>query len=275
MIFTRNLRREVRMKSNSFNILYRVCDSVENYNSYRITGNKKDIIVKSFTSLCDSIAVAKRKVRGIDIVLHIVYDKTGVETKNKLKEIAKEKQVDLVEHSTSNGQYGNMASFKLCYDIALKMKGYIFFLEDDYLLDSRCIAEMFLFLNMWKDDNHVCLRPHEDLMEFLENQIVDNHYRQKDIFLGNTTYWFRDTTSTCTFCIDDYILDHCKDKFESTFTLERVEEKYLNQIYHSFPLFAPIPSLGIHFQSNMTFPPFFQRELFETVEYDTKGVSPL
>ena len=263
------------MKSSTFNILYRVCDSVENCNTHRITGIKKDVILKSFLSLCESISVAKKKVNGIKINLHLIYDKTSVETKNKLKEIAKSKEILIEEHSTSNGKYGNMASFKLSYDTALKMKGYIFFLEDDYLLDSKCISEMFLFLNMWKEDSHVCLRPHEDLIEFTENQVIDNHYRQKEIFLGNVTYWFRDSTSTCTFCIDNYILSQCKDNFENTFKLQKLTQQHLNKIYEIFPLFAPIPSLGNHFHAKMTFPPFFLRELFGTMEYDVNGVFPL
>lgn len=262
------------MKSNTLNILYRVCDSVENYNSARITGKKKDVILKSFASLVDSIAVLKLKNPEAVVNLHIVYDKTSKETKEKFIEIGKAKDISFVEHSTSNNQYGNMASFKLCYNIAKDFKGYIFFLEDDYLLDKRCCYEMFSFLNMWKEDSHVCLKPHQDSFIFTRDQIVNgDHYRQREIFLGSSVYWFRDISSTCTFCIDDFILKESKDNFEKTFLLPRVDEQYLNKIYERFPIFSPILSLGIHFHSAVCFPPFFAGHEFKGVEYDVRGVT--
>lgn len=261
------------MKSNLFNILYRVCDSVENYNSIRITGKKKDVILKSFSSLVESIVFLKQKKPDVTVNFHIVYDKTSKDTKDKFLEIGKKKNISFVEHSTSNNQYGNMASFKLCYNIAKDFKGYIFFLEDDYLLDKRCCYEMFSFLNMWKDDSHICLKPHQDSYIFTRDQVVNrSHYRQREIFLGAGVYWFHDITSTCTFCIDDFILKESKDNFEKTFLLPRVDEQHLNHVYERFPLFAPILSLGIHFHSQVCFPPFFAGQEFKGVEYDVKGV---
>lgn len=261
------------MKSNVFNILYRVCDSVENYNSLRITGMKKDVILKSVTSLLESICFLKQKKNSVFINFHIVYDKTSKETKEKIANIAKSKNIEVIEHSTSNNQYGNMASFKLCYNIAKTFKGYIFFLEDDYLLDKRCLYEMFSFLNMWTNDSHICIKPHQDSFVFTRDQVVNgDHYRQREILLGANVYWFRDITSTCTFCIDDFILKECKENFENTFLLSRVDETYLNGIYDIFPLFAPILSLGIHFHSTVCFPPFFAGKEFTGVEYNCKGL---
>ena len=262
------------MKSKSFNIIYRVCDSVNCYNRNRATGDKVSIILKSAASLAASIAFAKEAIKDIDISIHIVYDKTSVDTKNKIKALFSEKSIEAIEHSTSNGNYGNMASFKLSYDIASRLIGYIFFLEDDYLLDRRCILEMFSFLNMWKDDSHICIKPHEDMNMFTRDQVVDgNHYRQREILLGRQTYWMRDISSTCTFCVDDFILKEVKDNFEKTFLLPRVDEQYLNKIYERFPLFAPILPLGIHFQNVATLPPFFGGKDFSGVEYDATGVS--
>ena len=263
------------MKSNTLNILYRVCDSVENYNSARVTGKKKDVILKSFASLVESIVFLKQKKHDAIVNFHIVYDKTSKEMKDKFLEIGKEKNVSFVEHSTSNNQYGNMASFKLCYNIAKDFKGYIFFLEDDYLLDKRCCYEMLAFLNMWKENSHVCLKPHQDMWMFTRDQVVyQQQYRQREVFLGSGVYWFRDISSTCTFCIDDYILKESKENFEQTFNLSRVDETYLNQIYQTYPLFAPILPLGIHFHSQVNFPPFFGGQEFSGIEYDAKGLLP-
>lgn len=262
------------MKSNRFNIVYRVCDSVNCYNRNRVTGDKISIILKSAASIAESIVFTKEKSSNIEISLHIVYDKTTIETKTKIKEILSSKKIDFVEHSTSNGNYGNMASFKLAYDTATKMQGYIFFLEDDYLLDKRCIYEMFSFFNMWKEDSHVCLKPHEDMNIFTRDQIVEGtRYRQREVFLGNQTYWVRDISSTCTFCIDDFILKNSKDNFEKTFLLPRVDEEHLNKMYSVFPLFFPILPLGVHFQNRVTLPPFFGGQEFKGIEYDAKGIT--
>ena len=103
------------MKSNVFNVLYRVCDSVENYNSSRTTGRKIDVILKSFSSICDSVSLAKKKIEGIEIPFHIVYDKTGVETKNKFKEIAKERYMISKHTNTSYSDTANITPSERAY----------------------------------------------------------------------------------------------------------------------------------------------------------------
>ena len=259
------------MKSKVFNIIYRVCDTVENYNSVRTTGKKQDIVINSFITLVKSIRFIKEKITDVNVNFHIVYDQTTDETKKFFNENLKD--IVFYQYETLKTDVGNMSSLKLCYDIAKDLKGYIFFLEDDYILNEKCLYEMMSFLNMWTNDSHICLKPHQDMWMFTRDLVVNSdHYRQRELMLGSTTYWFRDISSTCTFCIDDFIFNESKENFKYTTELSRVDEYYLNEIFKKFPLFAPIMPLGIHFHSPVNFPPFFNGHEFNGIEYSTKGV---
>lgn len=232
-----------------FNIIYRVCDSCENYNSMRIVGPKKNVVRMSIDSLKKAISAG-----GGGISLHVIFDNTSEET----KEACRSELGEIAELKTycTEGNTGNMASFKMAYEIAKTLTGFIFFLEDDYLLAPTCIREMRWFMSRFDDNSHVCTKPHHDKWTFTRDNDEQGRYFEREVLLGRSIYWIRDRTSTCTFCIDDHILGECSDLFEKTFLLDRVREDYLNQIYMRFPLFCCIPPQGLHYQNDETFNPF-------------------
>ena len=252
------------MKSNKLNIIYRVCDSVENYNSIRTTGSKLDVIEKSIISLKNAIDYVKKNYyKESEISIDVVCDRCS-NRNNLISKIENSFFKDnLTIHKTlENSLDGNMESLALSFDIASKKKGYIFFLEDDYLLSKNSLMEILSFLNAWTDDSHICIKPHVDLWMFSRDLLDIGKFRQREVFAHSLTYWMRDISSTCTFLIDDFIFHECLDLFEKTKNMLRVDEKYLNEIFKRFPLFAPLNQLGVHFHSEVNFPPFFLGQPF-------------
>ena len=259
-----------------FNIIYRVCDSCENYNSRRVVGSKAETIEKSVISLCKSIKmfVGKgRDVYGIERVtdkvkVFVVFDNTSNKVKQLVTDCLSASGATIESYNTE--VHGNMESFKLSYHIAKRLEGYLFFLEDDYLLSEACISEMYWFLTRFVDGSHVCIKPHHEWWAFTRDNISNGKYTGREVLFGKSLYWVRDFTSTCTFCIDDYILNNCSDLFLDTFNLDRVKEDFLNKIWRRFPLFCSIPPVGIHYHSPETFNPYFDRKADNSLSYDSK-----
>ena len=244
-------------------ILYRVCDVVGAYNGKRLFGNKLDIIKKSTTSLTDAIRYVNKQ---FEVYTHVVFDKTTTDTKKFVYDTFATTGQPVYTHDTSdNAGDGNMKSFKVSYEIAKQIDdGLLFFLEDDYILNEKCLVEMFSLYNSFRPEQHVCMKPHHDMYTFVRDIIKpDGTLEPRELMFGHAVYWFRDITSTCTFCIDRFVLEKCDDLFQKTFLLNRVDEQYLNQIYTRFPLFSPIPSLGEHLQNQMSVSPFFGGRTFD------------
>lgn len=258
----------------NFNVFYRVCDKVNGVNGIREVGQKKDVIRLCFASL---IASAKHFIKQNgqqSFSLNVVFDNTSDETKQLMKNKLEEESIPYRFLFSSNG--GNVDSFKTCYLGAKEVSGYIFFLEDDYLLDINCFDEMYAFLNLWEDESHICLKPHGETADYMRDLFgKDGTYFKREVLLSKGKYWARIMKSTCTFLIDDFILKDVENLFEKTIARSRLDETYLNQIFEKYPLFSPILPMADHFHTNESLRPYFQgRKLsFGNFKYDAKKLT--
>lgn len=257
-----------------FNVFYRVCDKVNGVNGEREVGKKPDVICLCFASL---IASAKHFIEqnGQDVFfLNVVFDNTSDETQQTIKQTLQDENIPHKILFSSNG--GNVDNFKTCYLAAKEAVGYIFFLEDDYLLDVDCFDEMYAFLNFWTDDSHIRLKPHGESADYIRDLFgKDRKYFKREVLLSKGKYWARVMKSTCTFLIDDFILKDAEELFEKTIIRSRLDETYLNQIFKKYPLFSPIPPMADHFHSIESLRPHFRgRKLsFGNFRYDTKDLT--
>lgn len=256
------------------NVFYRACDKVNGLNGVRQFGKKPDVIKLCFSSL---IASAKYFIEqnGQDVFfLNVVFDNTTDEMRQYIEKILQDEKIPHKILFSSNG--GNVDSFKTCYLAAKESVGYIFFLEDDYLLDVDCFDEMYAFLNLWNEDSHVCLKPHAEIADYVRDLFgKDGKYFKREVLLSKGKYWARTMKSTCTFLIDDFILKETEDLFDKTVARQRLDETYLNQIFERYPMFSPIPPMADHLQTFDGCRPHFKgRKLsFGNFRYNVKDLA--
>ena len=242
-------------------ILYRVCDSVSAYNTPRIFGSKPDIIRKSVESLRDTISCCAND--KIPITVNVIFDKTSQSTIKFTVDTLSAVCGNVRVHNTKKAQDGNMESFKLAYTIA---KNYtnklLFFCEDDYVIKPEFLSDMFYTYHKFEPCCHPCFKPHHETWSFeRDNFGADGTIWPREIVLGKCAYWFRDKTSTCTFCIDSEVFKDCENLFEATFGLSRVMETHLNKMWEKYPLFASIPPYAEHMQCESSVSPFFDKRI--------------
>jgi len=258
----------------TLNVFYRVCDKVNGVNGVREVGQKAEIMRLCFASLVASAKYFIEQNGQQLFSLNVVFDNTSDEMKQFMKQELEEAAIPYKFLFSSNG--GNVDSFKTCYLAAKEVHGYVFFLEDDYLLDKECFDEIMAFLKLWTDDSHVCLKPHGESADYIRDLFNDDSkkYFQREVLLSKGKYWTRVMKSTCTFLIDDFILKDVEDLFEKTIARPKLDEAYLNQIFKRYPLFSPILPMADHFHSKESLRPYFQgRKLsFGNFRYSMKNL---
>ena len=122
------------------NVIYRTYPGYNDQKSLIAFKEKKDLIQAGFSSLLESL-------EGLESFLHIVVDNPTDEYLDFLKNIISKFKVKST-FILREAPFGNQESFSSCLDIIKNIKNsYIFFCEDDYLINKS------IFKNLINDYN--------------------------------------------------------------------------------------------------------------------------
>ena len=232
-------------KINKLDIYFRYAPNVNLWNSTSgwkriIPGiNKEILIYVSLISLLDSISFFQEK-NNLYISLHLVSDNSNEKFDNNLKKLAIDKNVSVTHHKSKIP--GNRGSYLECCDQAENAEDLIFFVEDDYLFEKKCIDEL--------------LNTYSRISSILKNDIVacptdysffyDSLYNTS-ILLGKNYKWRIVGETLLTFMFSKEIFEKNKSSIRLVGEKENKPfEKPLHDIYKYVTCIAPINSLSYH-----------------------------
>lgn len=232
-------------------IILRTCDRVQAFSGSKLRdfGLKKEVMRRCFNSLITSINHFE-KVSGHKANVIIVDDHSSVETVNFMKSNFPNSVIEMRE--TGNGE-----SFKRCVDLACNLDGLVLLLEDDYLLDTKCLTSMVESYHILKSivRTEVCIHPTDYPDRY-------KHLEPSYILLGSDRHYRTINKTTCTFMYDSSVFQECKSFLERFYEYGKNpnvnEDTSINLVYQKYPCFSPIPSLAEHLQYKETLSPFYE-----------------
>ena len=139
--------------------------------------------------------------------------------------------------------FGNLSSLLKCYETAkLEVKDLVYFVEDDYIHEEKCLFEM--------------VETYERISSQLKREIFicpsDYPYLYTDIgqskiFAGSNRHWRTVNKILCTFLVSKEHLSKYWDNFNKTCLIRNDPfEKYINEIFNKEMCISPIKSLAVH-----------------------------
>lgn len=239
--------------SNKLTLILRTCDNVAVFtpgNRPRDFGTKQEVMFTCIKSIKDSFNLFNRRYPNYLSEFIVIDDHSSTEMVRFVKDLRPDKFIPL---ETS----GNGESFVACLAEATRHKGLLFFVEDDYLLDTNCIWEMVDIYERIKPHTApagtLCVHPSDYPDRYI-------HAEMSYVVLGAKRHWRSIKHTTCTFMIDDVILNkHYQNlyNFKNYGVDPRInEELTINMMYKEYLCFSPIPSLAEHYQFKETLSPF-------------------
>lgn len=257
---------------NKLDIVYRSCDHTEVHPERGprfIECDKKILIKKTFTSLINSVILAKDIA---DVRIHILDDHSSDKTLTFFESLRSKSNIDItIERCTHKGyNYSAYRQFEKCREIGTDL---VYSVEDDYLHFPEAIRQMIIMFGQFKEivGNQIAIRPDDDLFTYSPN----NHHSiyRSAILLGEDRHWRTLTTCHNTFFTHVNVIDQYWELFASLAKffkhLDITEDDTINKLWNTIPLFSPIPSLAIHVsQSNE--PPFIDyMTLWDSISVDS------
>jgi len=253
-----------------YNIIYRSCDTVNAYSGggrVRPYGSKFEVISKCFRSMLRSIKDYEKGELGKDnpLKLYICDDHSSKELLKMLRNSASEYEVEY--EMIPMEETGNGKSLKACYDFAYQnLEGFLFFIEDDYLMVESTIDECFEAFLRFKvsANNDVVIHP-VDYPDRYDGKFTPVY--PSIILLGRDRHWRTVANTTGTIGFSKEILLKHWDKYEklTKYGIDPTvtEANTINLVYEEHPCFSPIPSLAHHYQFEDTLSPFLPLETFD------------
>ena len=248
-----------------YNIIFRSCDKVNAFSGggkTRPFGTKFEVISKCFKSLVRSIKHYKTSDLGQKnpVNLFICDDHSSEDLLEMIRDTAS--KYDVEYRMIPMTETGNGNSLKACYEYAYQnLDGFLFFIEDDYLMVESAIEECFEAYLRFKEitKNDVVIHPADYPDRY------DSRYGPIEpafVLLGRDRHWRTIAHTTCTFGISKKILIEHWDKYEgiTKYGIDPTinEENTINMVYKQYLCFSPIPSLAHHYQFEHTLSPFLE-----------------
>ncbi len=232
-------------KINNLDIYFRYSPNVNLWNSTngwkRIIPdiNKEILIYVSLISLLDSISYFQEN-NNLDISLHLVADNSNEKFDNNLTKLASDKNISVYYHKSKIP--GNRGSYLECCDQAENAKDLIFFIEDDYLFEKRCIDELLITYSristILKRDIFACPSDYSFFYDSLYNT---------SLLIGKDYKWRIVSETLLTFMFSKEIYDKYKSSIRLVGEKKNIPfEKPLHDVYKSEICIAPINSLSYH-----------------------------
>ena len=248
---------KITRKVTSILIILRMNTDVEiwDQNKKRLFEKPKlEYSIKSINSLIKSIDFCQNKYPNLKIKTVIIDDNSKDENLNKIKEIIKDKDIEIiplihekyssiVKKQKSNQTFSNLASLLQSFEYGKKYgDDLIFFVEDDYLHFETMLEEMISSFQRISSqlDKDIFMCPSDYPYLYTNNE-------KTNILIGNRRHWRSINKTLCTFLTTKNLINRYWDNFYTN-CIDRHEpfEKYLNAIYEKELCLSPLKSLSLH-----------------------------
>ena len=248
---------KITRKVKSILIVIRVNTEIEvwDQNKRRLFEKPKiEYSIRSIKSLINSINYCQSKYLDLKIKTIILDDSSKIENLNKIKEIIKDVNGEIISLDTKKFEakikkqktqqtFSNLASLFQCFEIGKEIgEDLIFFVEDDYLHFETMLEEMIATYERVSSQvgKDIFMCPADYPYLYMNNE-------KTNILIGNKRHWRTITKTLCTFLTSKKLLDlywenftkNCEDRHDPF-------EKYINEIYKNEFCISPLKSLSVH-----------------------------
>ena len=248
---------KITRKVNSILIIIRVNTEIEvwDQNKRRLFEQPKiEYSVRSIKSLINSINHCQKKYSDLKIKLIILDDTSKDENLDKIKEIIKDVNSEIISLDTKKFEtkikkqktqetFSNLASLLKCFEIGKEIgEDLIFFVEDDYLHFETMLEEMIATYERVSSQvgKDIFMCPADYPYLYMNNE-------KTNILIGDKRHWRTISKTLCTFLTSKKLLDlywqnfskNCEDRHDPF-------EKYINEIYKNEFCISPLKSLSVH-----------------------------
>ena len=230
---------KITRKVNSILLIIRVNTEIEvwDQNKRRLFERPKiDYSIRSIKSLINSINLCQSKYPDLKIKTIILDDSSKNENLNKIKEIIKNVNVEIISLDTKKFEtkikkqktqetFSNLASLLQCFEIGKEIgEDLIFFVEDDYLHFETMLEEMIATYERVSSQvgKDIFMCPADYPYLYMNNE-------KTNILIGDKRHWRTISKTLCTFLTSKKLLDlywenfskNCEDRHDPF-------EKYIN-----------------------------------------------
>ena len=248
---------KITRKVKSILIVIRVNTEIEvwDQNKRRLFEKPKiEYSIRSIKSLINSINLCQSKYQDVVIKTIILDDSSKNENLNKIKEIVKDVNANIISLDTKKFEtkikkqktqqtFSNLASLYQCFEIGKEIgEDLIFFIEDDYLHFETMLEEMIATYERVSSQvgKDIFMCPADYPYLYMNNE-------KTNILIGNKRHWRTIAKTLCTFLTSKKLLDlywenftkNCEDRHDPF-------EKYINEIYKNEFCISPLKSLSVH-----------------------------
>ncbi len=248
---------KITRKVNSILIIVRVNTEIEvwDQNKRRLFEQPKiEYSIRSIKSLINSINHCQKKYSDLKIKLIILDDTSKDENLDKIKEIIKDVNSEIISLDTKKFEtkikkqktqetFSNLASLLKCFEIGKEIgEDLIFFVEDDYLHFETMLGEMITTYERVSSQvgKDIFMCPADYPYLYMNNE-------KTNILIGDKRHWRTISKTLCTFLTSKKLLDlywqnfskNCEDRHDPF-------EKYINEIYKNEFCISPLTSLSVH-----------------------------
>jgi len=248
---------KITRKVSSILIIVRVNTEIEvwDQNKRRLFEKPKiDYSIRSINSLIKSITFCQDKYRDLKIKMIILDDSSKNENLNKIKQIVKDIEVEIISLDTKKFEtkikkqktretFSNLASLLQCFEIGKDIgEDLIYFVEDDYLHFQTMLEEMIATYERVSSQigKDIFMCPSDYPYLYMNNE-------KTNILIGDKRHWRTISKTLCTFLTSKKLLDfywqnftkNCEDRHDPF-------EKYINEIYKNEICISPLKSLSVH-----------------------------
>ena len=248
---------KITRKVKSILIVIRVNTEIEvwDQNKRRLFEKPKiEYSIRSIKSLINSINYCQSKYLDLKIKTIIVDDSSKIENLDKIKEIIKDVNGEIISLDTKKFEakikkqktqqtFSNLASLFQCFEIGKEIgEDLIFFIEDDYLHFETMLEEMITTYERVSSQvgKDIFMCPADYPYLYMNNE-------KTNILIGNKRHWRTITKTLCTFLTSKKLLNlywenftkNCEDRHDPF-------EKYINEIYKNEFCISPLKSLSVH-----------------------------
>ena len=248
---------KITRKVNSILLIVRVNTEIEvwDQNKRRLFERPKiDYSIRSIKSLINSINLCQSKYPDLKIKTIILDDYSKNENLNKIKEIIKDANVEIIsldikrfetkiKKQKNQETFSNLASLLQCFEIGKEIgEDLIFFVEDDYLHFETMLEEMIATYERVSSQigKDIFMCPADYPYLYMNNE-------KTNVLIGDRRHWRTTGKTLCTFLTSKKLLDlywqnfskNCEDRHDPF-------EKYINEIYKKEFCISPLKSLSVH-----------------------------
>ena len=248
---------KITRKVNSILIIIRVNTEIEvwDQNKRRLFEQPKiEYSIRSIKSLINSINLCQKKYSDLKIKLIILDDTSNDENLDKIKEIIKDVNGEIISLDTKEFEtkikkqktqetFSNLASLLKCFEIGKEIgEDLIYFVEDDYLHFETMLGEVIATYERVSSQvgKDIFMCPADYPYLYMNNE-------KTNILIGDKRHWRTISKTLCTFLTSKKLLDlywqnfskNCEDRHDPF-------EKYINEIYKNEFCISPLTSLSVH-----------------------------